>query len=50
MKVKFSNTKRVAVTGISRVLKDALVNLDMSKMYAWSKDHKKKFSSGVKAR
>ena len=30
--------------------RDALVNLDMSKMYAWLNDHKKKFSSGVKAR
>ena len=30
--------------------RDALVNLDMSKMYAWLNDHNKKFSSGVKAR
>ena len=30
--------------------RDALVTLDMSKMYSWLNDHKKKFSSGVKAR
>ena len=30
--------------------RDALINLGMSKMYSWLNDHKKKFSSGVKAR
>lgn len=30
--------------------RDALVNFDMSKCYTWINDHKKKLSSGVKAR
>ena len=30
--------------------RDPLANLDMSKMYTWINDHKKKLSSGIKAR
>lgn len=37
-------------THIKGFERDALVNRDMSKMYAWLNDHEKKFSSGVKAR